>query len=180
MMFYDRGVVFESSFLNFPPNQKHSSCLLLPESEFMSVLDDKLIHVRVYVRMPANMRFCAVQIEVICLLLCSTDVQLCEVLSFYKRFKKKTNTCLSQETFTTCCMNMSHMFKVIMSCEETFYVHGHFPSSSGGCGGLRNPFPKILYPPSLVPQNFLPLRARTRIRGTMKKTCEAKCFIRLE
>ena len=42
-------------------------------------------------------------------------------------------------------MNMSHMFKVIMSCEETFYVHGHFPSSSGGCGGLRNPFPKILY-----------------------------------
>ena len=30
--------------------------------------------------MPANIRFCAVQIEVICLLLCSTDVQLCEVL----------------------------------------------------------------------------------------------------
>jgi hypothetical protein len=94
--------------------------------------------------MPANMRFCAVQIEVICLLL----IQLISTLrsaQFLQTVKKKTNTCLSQETFTTCCMNMSHMFKVIMSCEETFYVHGHFPSSSGGCGGLRNTFPKILY-----------------------------------
>ena len=130
--------------------------------------------------MPANMRFCAVQIEVICLLLFQLMFNFAKCSVFTNGLKKRTNTCLSQETFTTCCMNMSHMFKVIMSCEETFYVHGHFPSSSGGCGGLRNPFPKILYPPSLVPQNFLPLRARTRIRGTMKKTCEAKCFIRLE
>ena len=43
---------------------------------------------------------------------------------------------------TTCCE--SHVVSS-NACEEVYFVNGHFTSSSGGCGGLRNPFPKILY-----------------------------------
>ena len=125
--------------------------------------------------MPANMRFCAVQIEVICLLL----IQLISTLrsAQFLQTVKKTNTCLSQETFTTCCMNMSHMFKVIMSCEETFYVHGHFPSSSGGCGGLRNPFPKNFAPTLPCSPKFSSFTRTYAYTGYNEETCEAKCFM---
>ena len=41
---------------------------------------------------------------------------------------------------------MSYMLQIIISWEVIFYVHGHFTSSSGGRGGLRNPFS----------QNFVP------------------------
>ena len=76
---------------------------------------------------------------------------------------------------TTCCE--SHVVSS-NACEEVYFVNGHFTSSSGGCGGLRNPFPKILYPPSLVPQNFVLHDVRAGVRA--EKTCEAKCFICLE
>ena len=84
---------------------------------------------------------------------------------------------MSQETFTTCCMNMSHMFKVIMSCEETFYVHGHFPSSSGGCGGLRNPFPKNFAPTLPCSPKFSSFTRTYAYTGYNEETCEAKCFM---
>ena len=89
--------------------------------------------------MPANTRFCAVQIEVICLH-SSTHVQLRSTQLF-----KKRNKCTfeSRSFHNMLHQHVSHV-QCIMSCEVTFYVHGHFPSSSGGCGGLRNPFPKIL------------------------------------
>ena len=78
---------------------------------------------------------------------------------------------------TSTCLTCS-MYNVMRS---NFYVHGHFPSSSGGCGGLRNPFPKILFPPSLVPQNFPYVNVRVQeYGGTRKKACKAKCFIFLE
>ena len=59
--------------------------------------------------MPANTRFCAVQIEVICLH-SSTHVQLRSTQLFKK---KRNNVRLSQEAFTTCYINMSHMFNVL-------------------------------------------------------------------
>ena len=88
--------------------------------------------------MPANTRFCAVQIEVICLH-SSTHVQLRSTQLF-----KKTKQCTfeSRSLHNMLHQHVSHV-QCIMSCEVTFYVHGHFPSSSGGCGGLRNPFPKF-------------------------------------
>ena len=42
---------------------------------------------------------------------------------------------------TSTCLTCS-MYNIMRS---NFYVHGHFPSSSGGCGGLRNPFPKFCW-----------------------------------
>ena len=126
--------------------------------------------------MPANTRFCAVQIEVICLH-SSTHVQLRSTQLF-----KKRNKCTfeSRSFHNMLHQHVSHV-QCIMSCEVTFYVHGHFPSSSGGCGGLRNPFPKILFPPSLVPQNFPYVNVRVQeYGGTRKKACKAKCFIFLE
>ena len=63
----------------------------------------------------------------------------CEVLSCLK--KRNERTFESRSFHNMLLQHVSHV-QCIMSCEVTFYVHGHFPSSSGGRGGLRNPFPK--------------------------------------
>ena len=57
----------------------------------------------------------------------------------------------------------SHNFNV----KRSIYVHGHFSSSSGGCGGERNPFSQnfCTHPP-LFPKKFPVNRARQRTRGT--------------
>ena len=115
--------------------------LLLPESECMSVLDVKFILseymsrcqlTRVSVLFKSKWFVCTLQL-----------MFNCEVLSCLKKRNKCTFE--SRSFHNMLHQHVSHV-QCIMSCEETFYVHGHFPSSSGGRGGLRNPFPKKFVP----------------------------------
>ena len=126
--------------------------------------------------MPANTRFCAVQIEVICLH-SSTHVQLRSTQLFKKTkqmyvWVKK----LSQHVASTCLT--CSMYNVMRS---NFLCPWTFSKFKWWVRWVKKPFSQILFPPSLVPQNFPYVNVRVQeYGGTRKKACKAKCFIFLE
>ena len=83
---------------------------------------------------------------------------------------------LSQHVASTCLT--CSMYNVMRS---NFLCPWTFSKFKWWVRWVKKPFSQILFPPSLVPQNFPYVNVRVQeYGGTRKKACKAKCFIVLE